>query len=207
MNPLAYVFLFTSSLISVTAIHSSRAKTDTPSSEGSVEMSDPGVESTTEIYAASNTCTSDGANGSLVMYSLRGGDYSVRYVLRGDGTGSSVQYHWMERGPREGTAELEYWHEDKVSLSGYEVEGPIEDIKRKYSKFNPFDHVEDIVVQKFKAGMNKSRCLELVNHIETKPAAGYEEWGRGWLKQFVEDNREEAMEKLRKEGKKVYYDD
>ncbi|KAF4657363.1 hypothetical protein FOZ61_006303 [Perkinsus olseni] len=191
MNPLAYVFLFTSSLISVTAIHSSRAMTNTPNSEGSVEMSDPGVESTTKIYAASNTCTSDGANGSLVMYSLRGGDYSVR----------------MERGPREGTAELEYWHEDKVSLSGYEVEGPIEDIRRKYLKFIPFDHVEDIVVQKFKAGMNKSRCLELVNHIETKPAAGYERWGRGWLKKFVEDNREEAMEKLRKEGTRMCYDD
>ncbi|KAF4651179.1 hypothetical protein FOL46_000450, partial [Perkinsus olseni] len=196
MSPLAYVFLFTSSLISVTAIHSSRAMTDTPNSEGSVEMSDPGVESTTEVHAESNTCMSSDAEGSLQISTLWRGGYSAQYILFQIGMESSVIYQ-MKPGGRAG---LEYWREDQVALSGYEVEGPTEDIKRKYSKFIPFDHVEDIVVQKFEAGMNKTQCLELVNHIEAKPAAGYEEWGRGWLKQFVEDNREEAMEKLRKEG-------
>ncbi|KAF4710290.1 hypothetical protein FOZ62_005344, partial [Perkinsus olseni] len=197
MSPFAYVFLFTSSLISVTAIYSSRTKTDTPTFEGSAEMPDPGVESTTKVHAESNTCMSSDAEGSLQISTLWRGGYSAQYILFEIGMESSVIYK-MKPGGRAG---LEYWREDQVALSGYEVEGPTEDIRRKYSKFIPFDHVEDMVAQKFEAGMNKSQCLWLVNHIETKPAAGYEEWGRGWLKKFLEDNREEALERLRKEGK------
>ncbi|KAF4753713.1 hypothetical protein FOZ63_014724 [Perkinsus olseni] len=198
MKPFAYVFLFTSSLISAMAIHSTRTKTDHKDSKEPSEMPDPTGGS--NMHADSDGCLVDDSHGgSLHMIHMKIGGYSVQYILHGSRSRKSVEY-WMKP---EGTAVLQYMRDNK----GAKFEGPIEEINRKFFKFNPFANLGDIIVQKFEAGMNRTECSWLLNYIETNPAAGYEKWGRGWLRKFVESNRKEALKKLRKEGEVMFYDE
>ncbi|KAF4685827.1 hypothetical protein FOZ63_028775 [Perkinsus olseni] len=194
MTAFAYVFLFASSLVlAVTAIHSSRTETDHKNSEG--PTADPG----SKIDADADRCSSEASDGSLHMIHSGIDDYGVQYMI-GEGHSHTAMRYWMY--PR-GKVELQY----SRGIQGARVEGRAAHIESKYSKFNPFAHVADLIVEKFEAGMNEAQCSWLVNHIETHGPAGYENLGRAWLKKFLKDNEKEAWEKLGKEGEIVYFDE
>ncbi|KAF4757448.1 hypothetical protein FOZ63_022177 [Perkinsus olseni] len=91
---------------------------------------------------------------------------------------------------------------------GAKVEGPSQEIRSEFSEFTPFAHVADRIIQGFESGMNDTQCSWLNNHIETDPPAGYEKFGRNWLRMFVRERFvEKALKKLRKHGEAVLRDE
>ncbi|KAF4685830.1 hypothetical protein FOZ60_006066 [Perkinsus olseni] len=99
--------------------------------------------------------------------------------------------------------ELEYLRGKK----GAKIEGPSQEIRSKFSEFIPFAHVADRIIQGFESGMNDTQCSWLNDHIETHPA-GYEKFGRNWLRMFVKEKFvKKAVKKLRKHGEAVLRDE
>ncbi|KAF4750242.1 hypothetical protein FOZ62_012571 [Perkinsus olseni] len=91
---------------------------------------------------------------------------------------------------------------------GAKVEGPSQEIRSEFSEFIPFAHVADRIMQGFESGMNDTQCSRLNDHIETHPPAGYEKFGRNWLRMFVRERFvKKALKKLRKHGEAVLRDE
>ncbi|KAF4651178.1 hypothetical protein FOL46_000449 [Perkinsus olseni] len=148
-----------------------------------------------------DTCFMTSSDSSTLKMRHRnyGGGYSVQYTAPG-AKPTSVTY-WMKPNKM---VELEYLRGKK----GAKVSGPSQEIRSEFSEFIPFAQVADRIIQGFESGMNDTQCSRLNDHIETNPPAGYEKFGRDWLRMFVKEKFvKKAVKKLRKPGEAVLRDE
>ncbi|KAF4708546.1 hypothetical protein FOZ63_028765 [Perkinsus olseni] len=195
---------FSSSIISVMGMQSSsRTKAAHVTAPSASEPTAGTSDATPEEVVASSTSCYKGYRGPASLQILHriheGGGHSTIFVSHARKV-TSVEY-WLKP---QGVASLQYFRGSK----GGKVEGSSEEINEKFTKYNPFAHVGDKIVEEFDAGMEDKRCASLINYVETHPPVGYEKYGRRWMDKFVtKEFAKKAVKKLRKHGEAVYYDE
>ncbi|KAF4740847.1 hypothetical protein FOZ62_016026, partial [Perkinsus olseni] len=177
VNRIFFLFaspFFSSSLISVMGMQSSSRKKTAHVTAPSASEPTAGTSDTTpeEVVAASTNCYK-GYRGPASLQILHriheGGGHSIAFVSHAFKV-TSVEY-WLKPG---GMASLQYIRGSK----GGKAEGSSEEINEKFTKYNPFAHVGDKIVEEFDVGMADKRCASLINYVETHPPVGYEKYGR-----------------------------
>ncbi|KAF4677452.1 hypothetical protein FOZ60_017346 [Perkinsus olseni] len=121
----------------------------------------------------------------------------VRYTAPADG----ILFRLLVvREKPDGNAWLEYWN----GLTAGTIEGLAADIKITFAEIFPFPHIMDALRNRIDGITNDSQCRELIEFIETRPIAEYENSGRAWLEKFLIENTNRAFELLPQNGGKFH---
>ncbi|KAF4657742.1 hypothetical protein FOZ61_006071 [Perkinsus olseni] len=93
--------------------------------------------------------------------------------------------------------ELEYGN---ATASG-SIAKPTEEIARRFANVIPFASLMERIRHDFeRGGMSDYICGKLIEHVESSPHGGYKA-GKDWIKEFVKDNMNTALNLLRQYGR------
>ncbi|KAF4726064.1 hypothetical protein FOZ63_029027, partial [Perkinsus olseni] len=81
------------------------------------------------------------------------------------------------------------------------IEKPTEEIARRFANVIPFASMMERIRHDFERGsMSDYICGKLIEHVESSPYGNYEA-GKDWIKEFVKDNMNTALNLLRQYGR------